>query len=145
MSYPSDRIYGRAETAFRDAFERLKAGAPKIISRPYKLSQNSIAREAGLDSSSLKKSRFPELVEEIQRWISEFVDPNHNHKKTHGTRTTNIALKQQVKLLKQQRDSAMALLVQADAKIITLTLIIASLQSELPSSNISPISGRGMP
>jgi len=55
-----------AEANFRRAFERLKAGAPKVLPLGTPVSQNNVAKEAGCDSSALRKSRFPCLVAEIQ-------------------------------------------------------------------------------
>lgn len=59
---------GSAEDRFRAAFERLKSDTPIHIARGSALTQNNIAREAGLDPSALKKSRFPELIQDIQNW-----------------------------------------------------------------------------
>ncbi len=46
---------GSAEDRFRAAFERLKSDTPIHIARGSALTQNNIAREAGLDPSALKK------------------------------------------------------------------------------------------
>ena len=62
---------GKAETAFREAFIRIKKGETHLLPKNTKISQNNIAREAGCDPSALKKSRFPRLVAEIQQWIKE--------------------------------------------------------------------------
>ena len=59
----------KAELKFRDAFERLKQDKPDILAKGTPLSQNNVAKEAGVDPSALRRTRFPELVSEIQDWI----------------------------------------------------------------------------
>lgn len=59
-----------AEANFREAFERLISGAPKILSAGAQVSQNNVAKEAGCDPSALRKSRFPSLVAEIQSYVA---------------------------------------------------------------------------
>nr|WP_302685079.1 hypothetical protein [Pseudomonas syringae]UVN17909.1 hypothetical protein pPsy0479a_00077 [Pseudomonas syringae] len=65
-----------AEGSFRSAFERLKTDNPSILAKGTPVSQNNVAREAGLDPSALKKARFPELVSEIQQWIHSNTNVN---------------------------------------------------------------------
>ena len=59
-----------AEANFREAFERLKIGASKVLPGDAQVSQNNVAKEAGCDPSALRKSRFPSLVAEIQNYIA---------------------------------------------------------------------------
>src|SRR5690554_2541860 len=63
------RKVSKAELKFREAFERLKAGKPDILPKGTPLSQNNVAKEAGVDPSALRRARFPELVADIQSWI----------------------------------------------------------------------------
>lgn len=64
----------KAELKFRNAFECLKQGKPDILPKGTPLSQNNVAKEAGVDPSALRRARFPELVAEIQEWIEAHKD-----------------------------------------------------------------------
>jgi len=55
-------------------FKRLKSGKPDLLPKSTPLSQNNVAKEAGVDSSALRRIRFPELVSEIQDWIETHKD-----------------------------------------------------------------------
>lgn len=59
-----------AERLFRESFERLKQNKPQILPIGSQVTQNNVAREAGRDSSALKKDRYPLLILEIQAYIS---------------------------------------------------------------------------
>lgn len=128
----------RAEDAFRAAFERLKLGKKGI-----RITQNNIAKEAGLVPSALKKARFPGLVEEIQRWIEE----HGNNGKPSGRQTAlaqrnrNRDLRQKIEDLRCQRDKALGLLAEADARILELTIENDRLRALAPSTNVTPIRG----
>lgn len=67
------RVVGRSEREFELAFVRLKSGKPKNIAKGSAVTQNNVAREAGKDPSALKKTRFPELIEEIQKYTASSV------------------------------------------------------------------------
>jgi len=56
---------------YRAAFERLKSNKPERLPKGSSVSQNNVAKEAGSDPSALKKSRFPLLVAEIQKYVEE--------------------------------------------------------------------------
>lgn len=129
----------KAETAFRNAFQRLKDGCPTILSKGSKISQNNVAREAGLDPSSLKKARFPILVEEIQNWINTISPDISTSSRQHlaTQRRKSRSLRQQIDALKSQRDEALAMLVQADAHIVDLTMANQKLKANLPPSNLT--------
>ncbi|MQT61082.1 hypothetical protein GHO41_27495 [Pseudomonas sp. FSL R10-0399] len=66
----------KAEQGFREAFERLKKDQPIRVPQGTPLSQNLVAKEAGNDPSALKKSRFPDLVAEIQHWAAAKTECN---------------------------------------------------------------------
>ena len=68
------RKVSKAELKFREAFERLKVGKPDILPKGTPLSQNNVAKEAGVDPSALRRARFPELVADIQAWIESHKD-----------------------------------------------------------------------
>jgi hypothetical protein len=134
---------GRAEKAFREAFERLKCGTPQRVSKGTPVSQNNVAKEAGCDPSALRKSRYPSLISEIQRWIEDHAPdaPPSPRKKLLAQRSRNRSLRETIDAQKAQRDHALSLLVEADAKILDLTIENARLTALLPSSNVTPIRG----
>lgn len=135
------KVYGRAETALRDAFTRLKARNPQRLPRTTLVSQNNVAREAGLDPSALKKKRFPELVAEIQHWLIENPDaPAPSSRETLLARRTKARdLRTQIKDLTEQRDKVSAQLVDADARILELTIENARLSALAPKGKVIPI------
>lgn len=122
MSQPD--YAGDAEMMFRDAFERLKHDKPIRLPRGTPVSQNNVSKEAGRDPSALKKSRYPRLIREIQKWIED----NGNSPKKRGSyaslvkgaRDANRELKARIEQLTQQRDRAMARLVIAEDAILDL-------------------------
>lgn len=128
-----------AEATFRAAFERLKSDCPALLKQGTPVSQNNVAREAGRDPSALRKSRYPELISEISAWVCA----RRSGQKQPGTKeskaTKRARRRSQDQLtadLKLQRDRLASLLVEADAKILDLTLELARLR---PSSNVTPI------
>ncbi len=139
------RKYGRAEGAFRDAFERLKSGAPLLLPKGTPVSQNNVAKEAGLDSSALKKARFPELVLEIQNWLStkERQEATSPASARLAQRNQNRDLRQQLNAMKEQRDAALGLLAEADAYILALTMENTRLQSQVAAPNNVVFLGSG--
>jgi hypothetical protein len=100
-------IDSTAEHAFREAFERLKANKPSRLVKHTRLSQNNVAKQAGCDPSALKKSRYPELINEIQNWLREqpTVTRSSTRSKTLGQRNRNLELKDRIHELLVQRDS----------------------------------------
>lgn len=133
----------KAELKFREAFERLKVDKPDILPRGTLLSQNNVAREAGVDPSALRRSRFPCLVSEIQEWneLHKFNVSNSSDKqKARAQRAKNRNLKETIEGLKGQRDKALGLLLDAQSYILELTLENQRLQAMLPKSNIHIIS-----
>lgn len=135
------REMGRAEKEFRHAFERLKSGKPERLPPGTPVSQNNVARETGIDPSSLKKSRYPDLVNEIQLWMNEnYVTTKPSARQnTITVRRRNRSLREIINDLKLQRDSVASQLVEADAKILELTIEIGRLNAMIHSANINPI------
>ena len=135
---PSASGFSRAETAFREAFERLKIGKTNILPKGSRVTQNNVAREAGLDPSALKKARFPTLIEDIKSWILHHGSQQSRppSKSIYTQRNHNRTLREQVESLKKQRDNALARLVDADSRILALTMENKRLQSSMPKSNI---------
>lgn len=137
-----------AESAFREAFDRLKRGKPDKLPKGTIVSQNNVAKEAGCDPSALRKARFPSLISEIQRWIAEHAPdkPQSPRQTILAQRGRNRSLREKIEGLKAERDNALSLLVEADSKILHLTLenirLEAQLQSLRPPSNISQMKDR---
>lgn len=130
-----------SEDMFRRAFERLKTGTTQILPTGSAVTQNNVAREAGKDPSALKKSRQPELIKEIQNWVigHSANKPISEHERTHRQRNKARALREKINDIKLQRDILSSLLVEADAKILELTMDNLRLQALLPENNITPI------
>lgn len=122
MSQPD--YVGFAEGEFRDAFERLKLDKPMRLSRGTPVTQNNVAKEAGRDPSALRKSRYPRLIREIQKWIED----NGNAPRRRGSsaslvkgaRQRNRELVARIEEVTRQRDRAMARLVIAEEAILDL-------------------------
>lgn len=122
-----------AESNFREAFERLKSGASKVLPPGTPVSQNNVAKEAGCDPSALRKSRFPALVAEIQGHLA-----SHGGERAPSERQRLLKQRQRfrnaqetINDLKAQRDAAASLLVEANAQIGLLTLKVRDLQTRL--------------
>lgn len=130
-----------AEQRFREAFARLKSGTPLILPKGSIVSQNNVAREAGCDPSALKKSRYPELIIEIQNYALENTSapPISQRKIDAKRREQTRSLRNDIDLLKAERDVALSLLVEADNKIFDLTMENQRLKAHMPRSTVTPI------
>lgn len=64
----------KAELKFRDTIERLKLEKSDIVPKGTPLNQNNVAKEASVAPSALRRTRFPELVSEIQGWVESNKD-----------------------------------------------------------------------
>lgn len=129
----------KAELKFRDAFERLKQGKPVILPKGTLLSQNNVAKEAGVDPSALRRARFPELVAEIQKWIEahkEEVVQKSSRQMMLAQRSRNRDLREKNKSLVEQRDKALGQLLDANSRILELTLENQRLRAQLPTNNV---------
>lgn len=121
-----------AESRFRQAFERLKNGRPKVLPKGTPVSQNNVAQEAGRDSTALKKRRFPKLVEEIQDYLREQEKGEASATadkvdQKRAKRTTEERLEDAIR----QRDQAQSILASANVRIVELTEEVRSLQRRL--------------
>lgn len=137
------RKVSKAELKFREAFERLKVGKPDILPKGTPLSQNNVAKEAGVDPSALRRARFPELVADIQAWIEAHKDeaPQKSPRQMMlAQRSRNRDLQEKSKALEEQRDNALGQLLDAQARILELTLENQRLRSQLPESNVRHLS-----
>ena len=130
----------RAEQKFRQAFERLKAGKPQLLPKGSKLSQNNVAKEAGVDPSALRRSRFPVLVAEIQAWLDEHKEDQKLKSPRQmmlAKRSQNLNLRERIEALEKQRDDALSRLIDIQARILELTLENDRLRAQLPANNVS--------
>lgn len=142
---PSKRM--SAGDLYRAAFERLKTNKPERLPKDTPVSQNNVAREAGSDPSALKKSRFPLLVAEIQKYVETHMEdrPPSACQVSLLTRKKNRSLRERMEVIAQQRDHLASLLSEADATILELHDRIAELERQLPASNVvslEPLSPR---
>jgi len=121
-----------AEQRFRQAFERLKAGAPRVLKGGTPVSQNNVAKEAGCDPSALRKTRFPALVREIQAFVElhHTEEPSKRQaalKQRQARRSAMARLEDAIK----QRDTAQSMLLSANRRIIELSEKVQFLQQRL--------------
>lgn len=134
-----------AEANFREAFERLKAGAPKVLPAGTLVSQNNVAKEAGCDPTALRKARFPGLVEEIQAYLATNSQerPSSERQRLLKARQVSRSKSETIANLKAQRDEAVSRLVEADELIGNLTRRVRDLEARLkdlqPSASIMPM------
>lgn len=140
---PDQRI--SAEERFYAAFERLKLNLPQVLPKGTSVSQNNVAKEAGCDPSALRKTRFPLLVLAIQEWVEAHKsDQPSERQRVLKQRRKNRDTKEIIADLKQQRDRAVALLTDADLRIVELSEKVADMQTRLdqlqPSASILNLS-----
>lgn len=143
LDYVSD-----AEMSFRDAFERLKRDKPTVLPRGTPVSQNNVAKEAGRDPSALRKSRYPRLVRDIQKWVEDNGSAPRRSSSyaslVKGARDKNRELKARIEELTKQRDRAMARLVIAEEAILELHRTVQSYKSQVGEVDVvTPFRGRG--
>ncbi|WP_235086194.1 hypothetical protein [Chromobacterium sp. Beijing] len=114
---------------------------PNLLPKGARVSQNNVAKEAGCSPSALRKSRYPSLIAEIQRWIKDNVSniPASSRQAKLLQRDRNRSLREKIEALKAERDHALSLLIEADQKILELLLENAALQEKLPELNVTPI------
>ena len=132
----------RAEDHFREAFERLKRGKPRKLPKGSKVTQNNVAREAGVDPSALRRARFPALVAEIQNWLethSGIVGKLSPRQETLLRRAKNRDLREQLLAVRAERDDAMSKLVDAECHILSLSIELERLRASQPIAKVAPI------
>lgn len=130
-----------AAMGFRAAYERLKKGKPEVLPDGTPVSQNNVAKEAGVDPSALRKSRFPTLIAEIQHFVAEHATdtPVSARQTMLAQRKRNRSLRDRIDESSVQRDHLADLLNQANAKIVALTSRVTELEAKLPPSNVTPL------
>lgn len=127
-----------AEDRFRQAFERLKAGEPKLLKLGTPVTQNNVAREAGCDPSALKKVRFPALIRQIQAYIELHQGDLPSTSKKTKKRAANRTMQERLDDAVRQRDEAQSILASANIRIIELSEEVQSLQRQLDEIRPSP-------
>jgi hypothetical protein len=147
MKSEEDETQLDAETRFRRAFERLKNGTARILPRGLPVSQNNVAREAGCDPTALKKSRFPDLVREIQAHCKlRESDQVAAREKAKKLRASKKSAKEQLSDMKRQRDHAQSILVSASLRILELTEQVHGLEMQLENaSNVKRLPQQSTP
>lgn len=128
----------KAELKFREAFERLKLNRPKVLPKGTPLSQNNVAKEAGVDPSALRRSRYPDLVKEVQLYIEgnrETQVHSSSRQLILAQRSSNRSLRDRIETITDQRDHALSMLLEAELKIIQLSSENESLKKRLSPVN----------
>jgi predicted RNase H-like nuclease (RuvC/YqgF family) len=134
----------KAEQQYKEAFERLKAGNPMVLPKGSAVTQNNVAREAGTDPSALRKSRFPTLVAEIQRYASTqapVAEPSKRQSQS-AQRQKTKSLKERIAEISAQRDHLASILLEADATILELRSQLNSIQSSVAEHKVVNLKGR---
>lgn len=111
----------KAEADFRCAFNRLKAGEPINVPVGTPVTQNNVAREAGRDPSALKKARYPQLIKDIQDFISSrSLDAKADLDGLLPTSSDYQQLVEQLEALTLERDMLLSKLFAANERILIL-------------------------
>ena len=128
-----DKFNKNAEQNFRDAFERLKLGVPEILPKGTRVSQNNIAKEAGKDTSALRKARYPLLVLDIQEYVNTHKDEESGSRrqKLLKRKQKNRDAKELIVDLKRQRDKAVDQILYANLRILELSETVDDLRARL--------------
>lgn len=138
---PPKKQMGRAEKMFREAFDRLKRNKPQRLPEGTPVTQNNVAKEAGVDPSALRSARYPELSAEIKKWARERPadGPISARQATLAKRAENRKWRERVAGLTAQRDEALSRLVDAEAEIVELMQRVVTLEAQLrKDSNVTP-------
>lgn len=114
-----------AEARFRAAFERIKQGTTEILPIGSVVSQHNVAIEAACTPSSLRKDRFPALVEEIQIFVAGSKPLSQHSKGLLETARRRIS-----KLESELRTSELRYELAA-SEVLTLLKEVAELKREI--------------
>jgi chromosome segregation ATPase len=140
MSSETDQL--TAEQRFRQAFERLRADKPKVLSPGTPVSQNNVAKEAGCDTSALRKSRFPSLVRQIQEYVKDHHQKRPSKRQDQlRKRKSRAKLRLRLDEVASQRDHAQSQLASANRRIVELSdeLRIVRMQLDQLRSPTTPL------
>ena len=114
------------------------------------MSQNNVAKEAGLHSTALKKNRYPELIQMIKEYKAQMPAKKVPTKRDRlqAKSATVITLKQELERVQKERDDAQSKLTTLMLEMIYLrrSLARAEGQSETEvlrgESNVTPIDSK---
>ncbi|MDX2367983.1 MAG: hypothetical protein QNK36_06200 [Colwellia sp.] len=68
-----------AEKMYRYALERLINNRPEVLKKgSYKINKKNVALEAGKERTSIKKNRYPKLIDDIEEAAAKYVPPVTN-------------------------------------------------------------------
>jgi hypothetical protein len=135
---PANKPPSKAEGRFREAFARLQAGKTETLPIGAPVTQNNVAREAGLDPSALRRSRYPELVEEIQACVKQResdVETKSIRQRTNEQRGRKYSLAETLKNRTNERDEALSKLLDAQRYILELLTQIRELTGDTPETH----------
>ena len=122
MSPPrgNERATASAEEEYRKAFERLKNRAPINLPLRSAVSQKNVALEAGKEESALKRSRFPDLVAEIKRYVEDHASNKQKRDELSAANAKIEKLQSQLTQAIELRDEALSKLHIAELLILDL-------------------------
>lgn len=127
------------DSAYREAFQRLKDGKPTLVPKGTCVSQNMVAKEAGRKPPDFKKSRYPELIAEIQAYVATVQLAagleDSNTEIPLAERRSRRSMEEKYREMKSQRDIALSMLVEADALILELSQQIARAEGARPRNH----------
>lgn len=129
-----------AEQRFRAAFERLRLGRPERLPKGTPVSQNNVAKEAGVDPSALRKARYPALIRDIKAF-REIANQESTIKKSRQKkqRRRKETLRDKANVLRAQRDHAQSQLISAHRQILELIREKDMLEKRLASFVPPPV------
>lgn len=132
---PSSKV--SAECRFRAALARIIDGSALNVERNAQITQNNVAREAGVDPSALRASRYPALVKEIRdlACIARANVGRMGHKPHLPRSEERRDEKQRYQDMKRQRDHAAALLASADSEVLRLMLRVRDLERHIEETS----------
>lgn len=121
-----------AEQRFRAAFDRLKANSPVRLEKGAPVSQNNVAKEAGVSATSLRKTRYPSLIRDIQDWIkNRDADRVADQKRKRVRDEQHLNSQALLAQLRVERDWAQSQLISSHRQILELLEENAQLQVRL--------------
>lgn len=113
-----------AESTFENAFQRLVQDCPEILPKGSKVTQNNIAREAGVTPSALRKERFPHLIEKIQIYVKSNKVGKDKKKSLGITKATSSSV--ETRMIKIEHLEA-----DATSRVLSLLAEVSDLRSHI--------------
>ncbi|WP_321529028.1 hypothetical protein [Sedimenticola selenatireducens] len=108
-----------------NAFRRLCDGRPLVVPKGSQVSQNNVAKEAGLHPTALKKDRYPELINLIAEYKNtQGLKPKSKTELEKQKAKTSGRLKEELERVRAERDEALS-------KVTTLMLENLNLRRQI--------------